>query len=274
MDILSHSGHRPWTVPDRPWVMAQRWHNLLFAHWPIPLETLQPLVPEPLQIDTFRGQAWLGLIPFRLSGIRLRCMPALPIVSSFTEINVRTYVTLGGKPGVLFLSMDASNMPGTAIARPTFRVPYTYADVRISSDQDGYAFQCARRGGGGIPHAIFRGIYRPISLPFHSQPDSLARWLTERYCYYSVTKESAFRCEIAHAPWLLRRAEATIAENTMASALGIELPDSEPLLYYAHRMDAIFWWPSRIRSNEYPELRTRSSGSPVLPGIRRRADPA
>jgi uncharacterized protein YqjF (DUF2071 family) len=274
MDVLSHSDHRPWVLPDRPWVMAQSWHNLLFAHWPVPLETLQSFVPEPLQIDTFRGQAWLGVIPFRLSGIRLRWMPALPFVSSFAEINVRTYVTLGDKPGVLFLSMDAGNMPGTAIARPTFRVPYTYADVGISRHHDSYAFHCARRAAGSRLDANFRAIYRPASRPFRPQPASLDRWLTERYCYYSVTKGRAYRCEIAHAPWLLRHAQATIADNTMASALGIELPDSDPLLNYAHRMDAIFWWPSRVRSTEDYVLRTHASGSPVLPGIRHRAGPA
>src|SRR5258708_38966464 len=107
-------------------------------------------------------------------------MPALPFVSSFAEVNVRTYVTLGGKPGVLFLSMDANNMPGTAIARPTFRVPYTYADVGISRCQDGYAFRSARRGTDSGPAANFRATYRPISPAFHSQPGSLERWLTER----------------------------------------------------------------------------------------------
>ncbi len=273
MDILSHSGHRPWAVPDRPWVMQQKWHNLLFAHWPVSPDMLRPLVPEPLQIDTFHGQAWLGVVPFRLSGIRLRWMPALPFVSSFTEINVRTYVTLGDKPGVLFLSMDANNLPGTAIARPTFRVPYRYADVGISRCQDGYEFHAARRVTGG-PDASFRGTYRPVSLPFDAQPGSLEGWLTERYCYYSVAKERVYRCEIAHAQWRLQRAWAIITENTMAGALGIELPDCEPLLYYAHRMDAIFWWPRRAQSGEYEEGRTRSSGSPALPGTQHRAGPA
>jgi hypothetical protein len=122
--------------------------------------------------------------------------------------------------------------------------------------------------------ALFSAIYRPVSLPFHTQPGSLERWLTERYCYYSVAKKRAYRCEIAHAQWRLQRARAIITENTMASALGIELPDCEPLLYYAHRMDAIFWRPLRAQSAEYEEGRTRSSGSPVLPGTPHRADQA
>jgi uncharacterized protein YqjF (DUF2071 family) len=225
--------------------MAQRWHNLLFAHWPVRPDLLRPLVPPSLDLDLFGGQAWVGIIPFRLTGIRLRGLPPLPLVSSFTEINVRTYVTLGGKPGVYFLSMDAGNTLGTAIARPTFRVPYTHADVAVTRSHDGYEFSCERRQNGRLV-ARFRGCYRPVSCPFRSERCSLEAWLTERYRYYSVTRGRTYRCEIAHRQWPLRRAEAAIEENTMAAALGIDLPDEEAHLLYAHGMETIFWWPERL----------------------------
>jgi uncharacterized protein YqjF (DUF2071 family) len=225
--------------------MAQRWHNLLFAHWPISPDLLRPLVPPPLEIDLFNGQAWLGVIPFRLTGIRLRGLPALPLVSRFNETNLRTYVTLDGKPGVYFLSMDAGNTLGTAIARPTFRVPYTNADVSITRQPGEYDFRSERRQPGPPP-ARFRACYRPVSCVFRSDKCSLEEWLTERYCYYSVSSRAIYRCEIAHRPWPLRRARATIEENTLAAALGIDLPDVAPHLLYAHCMDAIFWWPKRV----------------------------
>jgi len=245
MDIVSHSAHRPWPLPGRPWIMAQRWHNLLFAHWPVERDILRSLVPSPLEIDLFNGQAWVGIIPFRLSGIRLRGLPALPLVSRFNEINVRTYVTLGGKPGVYFLSMDADNVLGTALARPAFRVRYTHAEVDVTPGPNGYEFHCERRQDGH-PVATFRGCYRPVSCSFRSERCSLEEWLTERYCYYSAAQGRIYRCEIAHRPWPLRRAEAAIEENTMAVALGIDLPDKEPHLLYSHRMEAIFWWPQRV----------------------------
>src|SRR5262245_39187164 len=100
--------HRPWKLPTRPWVMAQDWEDLLFAHWPVPVEVLRGLVPGGLELDTFERQAWIGIVPFRMSGVRLRAMPAVPRLSAFPELNVRTYVKAGGKAGVWFFSLDAA----------------------------------------------------------------------------------------------------------------------------------------------------------------------
>src|SRR5438105_9671831 len=98
------------------WCMAQQWHDLLFAHWPVALDGLRPIVPSPLEIDTYHGQAWLGVIAFKLSGIRLRGTPPVPGISAFPEVNLRTYVHLNGKPGVLFLSLHCPNRIAMAIA--------------------------------------------------------------------------------------------------------------------------------------------------------------
>src|SRR5579871_2480588 len=89
--------------------MAMQWHDLLFMHWPVPVDQLRPLIPPALAIETFDGMAWLGLVPFRMSGVRPRFVPALPWLSAFPELNVRTYVTSAGKPGVWFFSLDAAN---------------------------------------------------------------------------------------------------------------------------------------------------------------------
>src|SRR5205823_6175894 len=104
MNPLNYVDHRSWALPAGRWTMTQTWHDLLFAHWPLPPDALRSLVPPELEIDTFDGNAWLGIIPFRLSGVRLRGWPEVPLVANFPEINVRTYVTHGGKPGVFFLS--------------------------------------------------------------------------------------------------------------------------------------------------------------------------
>src|SRR5262245_27389124 len=89
------TAHRPWPLPREPWVMAQSWHDLLFAHWPVPAAVLRPLIPPSLGVDTFDGEAWIGVVPFRMSGVRPRYVPPLPDLSAFPELNVRTYVTDG-----------------------------------------------------------------------------------------------------------------------------------------------------------------------------------
>lgn len=95
--------HRPWALPNLPWTMKQIWSNLLFAHYPIKFEVLRKLVPEALHLDSYNGMCWIGVVPFRMSGIRLRGLPSIPGTDQFPELNVRTYVTLDGKPGVYFL---------------------------------------------------------------------------------------------------------------------------------------------------------------------------
>src|SRR5690606_20213232 len=103
--------HRPWPPPAAPWVMAQRWQDLLFAHWPLPPAVLSALLPPALELDVYSGQGWLGVVPFRMSGVRLRLLPAVPWLSAFPELNVRTYVRLRDrgveKRGVYFFSLDA-----------------------------------------------------------------------------------------------------------------------------------------------------------------------
>lgn len=114
-EALQSVSHRPWPLPSGPWIMAQTWNDLLFAHWPVPPEIIRNLVPSQLPLDLFDGQCWLGIVPFWMSGVRARGLPAIPGLSRFAELNVRTYVTLGEKPGVYFFSLDAANMPAVRL---------------------------------------------------------------------------------------------------------------------------------------------------------------
>jgi uncharacterized protein YqjF (DUF2071 family) len=246
MDLLEQTGHRPWSLPARPWIMRQTWHNLLFAHWPVPASALRRIVPPQLKIDTFGGYAWLGIVAFRLSDIRLRGMPSVPGVTGFPEINVRTYVTYGGKPGVLFLSLDTDHRLVVSLARSWFRLAYHPAQVRLRSVGDVLRFTSRRAPGTARP-AAFSATYRPYSSPYFAASGSLEHWLTERYCYYSVTPAGqVYRCDIHHAPWALQWAEADIDLNTMAGAHGIRLPAGEPFLHYAHQMQALIWPLGRV----------------------------
>ena len=238
---LLHTDHRPWPLPSRPWVMAQVWHDLLFAHWPIPAAEMAALLPPGLTLDTWEGEAWVAVVPFRMSGVRPRLLPSVPWLSAFPELNVRTYVRVGEKPGVYFFSLDAANPLAVALARTLFHLPYFRAEMVCQAEGEAIRY-ASRRTHSGAPSAELRGGYAPIGPVYTAIPGSLEAWLTERYCLYSVDgRGRIYRGEIHHAPWPLQQAEATFERNSLAQAAGIALPDSPPLLHFAHRLDVLAW---------------------------------
>jgi uncharacterized protein YqjF (DUF2071 family) len=235
--LLRVTEHRPWPLPRGPWIMRQTWHDLLFAHWPIPPAVMRPLVPPQLELDTFDGPCWLGIVPFWMSGVRSRALPPLPGLSTFTELNVRTYVTVGGKPGVYFFSLDASSRAAVWGARTFYRLPYFYAEMK-SEERGGSIHYSSHRVSSA---AGFRASYRPISHPRIRDRGSLEDFLTARYCLYTVHRGRVYRCEIHHLPWPLQDAEAEFQLNTMAAAAGISPPDTQPLLHFSRKLDVLIW---------------------------------
>lgn len=228
--------------------MRQTWSTLLFAHWPIPAEAIAPLLPPGLELETWDRSAWLGVVPFRMEGVRLRGLPPIPGTSSFPELNVRTYVTAGGKPGVWFFSLDAASPPAVLAARAAFRLPYYTARMRCDARGDTVTYASRRRNlRQDAACTEFAARYRPVGPAFTPQPGTLEYFLTERYCLYAGGASGRLlRADITHAPWHLRAAEAEITANTMASAAGIALPAAAPLLHYAARQEALAWWPERV----------------------------
>jgi uncharacterized protein YqjF (DUF2071 family) len=226
--------------------MKQQWHDLLFAHWPVPVTVVQRLVPRQLAVDSFDGRAWVGVVPFRMAGVRPRGVPPLPGLSAFPELNVRTYVHTGGKAGVYFFSLDATNRVAVAAARRFFHLPYHRARM-ASRDVGGTIEYRSRRTHRGSAPAEFIGRYRPVSPPRVAERGSIDHWLTERYCLYTTdARGSLRRGEVHHAPWPLQAAEAEIERNTMAAAGGIELPGGPPLLHFARRLDVLIWPLTRV----------------------------
>ena len=247
---LDRTKHRPWPLPGGPWIMAQSWHDLLFAHWPIdpaPMRALmRPYIPAALQIDTFDGQAWIAVVPFRMSGVRLRATPALPWLSAFPELNVRTYVVADRKPGVWFFSLDARNPAAVAIARAWFHLPYFRARMKCE-DRDGRIHYSSERTHHGASPGALRVSYRPAAEIFEAKPGTLEHFLTERYCLYSTNPRGRlYRGEIHHQPWQLQIAEANFQQNSMTEAAAIALPSQKPLLHFARRQDVVVWHPHRI----------------------------
>jgi len=237
--------HRPWPMPAGPWVMAQSWHELLFAHWPVDAAALRSFIPSPLQIDMFDRSAWLAVVPFRMTGVRLRGTPALPWLSAFPELNVRTYVTCDGKPGVWFFSLDAGNAVAVSIARAWFHLPYFRARMRCAN-QDGWNHYDSERTHRKASSALLKCRYRAIGEVFSPQSGTLEYFLTERYCLYTTDGSGRIiRGEIHHQPWSLQRAETELAQNSMAESLGIALT-SRPLLHFARRQDVLVWAPQPL----------------------------
>ena len=233
--------HRPYPPPSSPWVMAQSWRDLLFAHWPIPVEMMRRAVPEVLPLDAFDGQAWVGVVPFRMSGVRPRLFPSVPWLSAFPELNVRTYVTLGGKPGVFFFSLEAANPVAVEIARRLFHLPYFNARMSLR-EADGWIHYTSSRTHRGAQSAEFVGRYRPTAEVFQAKPGTLEHWLTERYSLYTLDgRGRVMRAEIHHAPWPLQKAEAEIEANTMTRPPSLPLPSAPPLLHFVRRLDVVVW---------------------------------
>jgi uncharacterized protein YqjF (DUF2071 family) len=159
-------------------------------------------------------------------------------------MNLRTYVRVGNRPGIFFFSLDAANRAAVILARISYRLPYFPARMSIQPDGDRIRYQSERK----IGNARFAGSYAPVGDLFTPERGTLEYFLTERYALYTVTNGGrALVGEIHHAPWLLRRAEAEIEENTVASAAGIRLPGSRPILHFSLRQDTIIWPPRRLR---------------------------
>ena len=227
--------------------MSQRWNDLLFAHWPIPAHALAKIVPEGLQIDTFMGSAWLGVVPFWMDRLKFRGMPQVPGARTFPELNLRTYVRdpRTGTPGVFFLSLDAGNLPAVLVARTFYNLPYYWAEMRIQQRNEREFDYYSRRRFTSKP-VVFQARYRglgPTRKTAESRPGSLEYFLTERYCLFTRgSGGQVVRANVYHVPWPLEEAEADIQQNDLAAAIGIQLPDQPPVLHYSRRL-AVYVWP-------------------------------
>ena len=234
----------------RPWVMHQRWTSVMFAHWPVHPDVLRPLLPAALVVDTFDGDAWVGVIPFRMSNVRPRAIPPLPWVSAFLELNVRTYVRYGDRAGVWFFSLDASNPLAVRAARAGVHLPYYDARMRMDVVADGSVHyrsdRTLPRGRPDAPPASFDATYRPEGSVRPAAPGTLEHFLVERYVLFSSGPRGLLDVKIAHSPWPLQRAVARIDRNTMAEAAGITLSGSPRHVHFASRVDVRTWLPRLV----------------------------
>jgi uncharacterized protein YqjF (DUF2071 family) len=220
--------------------MAQTWRRLLFAHWRVDPERLRAVVPPQLPLDVIDGSAWLAVTPFQVDGFRVRFTPPLPGVHCFPEVNVRTYVTIDGRPGIFFFSLDADSRLAVASARRLYRLPYFRCRAELTHGEDGSRWTSERVSREG-PEAQLRVAYRATAAPTEPRAGTLEHSLSERYCLYTLDGSGrVLRGDIHHPPWRLAPAEAEIERNTMGREIGLDL-DGPPLLHVAAPQHVVFW---------------------------------
>ena len=240
-ELLAQTEHRPYPPPDAPFLMTMSWHDLLVAHWPVRAEDLRRVVPATLELELWQGEGWIGVVPFYMTQVGLPTLNRLPWVSAFSELNVRTYVRRGGKPGVYFFSLDAACWPAVLGARATFHLPYFWARIARSAEGSGIRYESTRLIG---PRARLRARYGPSGEPSPAPAGSFDDWLTARYCLYATDAAGRVRRgEIHHLPWPLQAAEAELEPRELVSWTGLRLRDTAPVLHFARRLDVVAWAP-------------------------------
>jgi len=225
--ILEKVAHRPWPLPVRPWLLAQTLEQVLLAHWRVEPDALEPLLPNGTEPDVHDGSGWLSIVALRVAGVRLRGTLPAPFVSSFHQLNVRTYATSGGKPGIVFLGLDASSALAAEVARRVYGLPFHRARIDAAPGR----FESARVGAEGV---AFSAVYRPHGPSHRARPGSLEEFLVERYRLFT---SDGRRADIHHLPWPLRGAEGAV-ELATVSPVPLE---GEPILQYADRIDVLIW---------------------------------
>jgi uncharacterized protein YqjF (DUF2071 family) len=241
---LRTTGHRPFPLPERPWFGGQTWEHLAFAHWAVDPERLAQLIPPGLELDVRDGQAWIAVTPFLLTGLRPRFLPAVPGLSRFLETNVRTYVRRGGRGGIYFFSLDATNPLAVQGARRLNDLPYRRAQGRMRRSGRSIRY-VIRRSDARFPPAWLAARYAAHGRADTAQPGSLEEFLVERYCLFAVREAGEIvRTDIHHAPW---RVHSAVGELQQRDLIPPELGPlaGPPLLHVARRQDVLVWRPVR-----------------------------
>lgn len=244
------------TREPRAWpVMRQSWRNLLFLHWPLPPEVLRPLVPPHLELDLFDGTAYVGLVPFLMTGVRPVGLPPVRGLSRFPETNVRTYVHHRGRdPGVWFFSLDAANPVAVALARRLYHLPYyrarMFLEPECGASPDGSSgpilYAGTRRHPGWNGSASYLVRAQPTGAVAPARPGTLEHFLVERYILYAVANDRLYQGRVHHQPYPLQPAKLLALDESLVAAAGIRRPDTLPLILFASGVDVKVYVIRRI----------------------------
>jgi uncharacterized protein YqjF (DUF2071 family) len=208
--------------------MRQDWQAVTFAHWRFDPVAVDQLLPSGLRTEPFGGSAWVGVVAFRMADTR---PPGVPWLSTFPELNVRTYV-LGpdGLPGLWFFSLDAARLAVVAAGRAGYGLPYCWSRMRVDVAGGRVAYRSRRRWPGPRGAACRLAVDVGAPLP---EPDELARWLTERYRVYTRVAGRWGTVAASHPPWALATASLVEQEESVLTGAGLPRPAEPPLLHHS-----------------------------------------
>jgi uncharacterized protein len=268
-EIKVRTSQRPRPLPTGRWAMTQRWSDLLFAHWRVPVASIGPLLPDGVQIDTYQGSAWIGAIPFWIDRFNFRGVPPMPGTRQFPELHLRTYVRdqHTGTPGIFNFSLDMGNLLAMAAVRFIFRMPCCWAEMRQSQRTE-REFTFYSRRLLSSQEVIFSARYRglgPTRRLAEIRGGSLEYFLTERYCLFARNRSGvAVRANIHTVGSPLEDAQAEIDRNDLPASCGISIPAQEPVLHYSRRL-AVYVWP--VELIEPARRRRERIPAPAVPSI-------
>ena len=246
-ELMQVVDHRPFPLPNGRPMMFQGWDSLLFAHWRCPHEAVRALVPPQLELDTSDSAAWVTLVPFKMRDVHVLGTTTLGRLSTFPELNLRTYVRYQGVPGVYFLSLDTTSLGLMLAARMMVGLPYFMANMAMRCGNAATRVRSDRRQTGGCP-AWLIAEYKPADGAAQPPPGALEHFLVERYRLYSVRKSGeVVALDVHHRPWLIAPAEARFKENTMLSAATLHHAREPDLLHYSARQDVLLWSPASLQ---------------------------
>jgi len=258
--LLYAVAHRPWLPPYGPWALSYNWNDALFVHYALPPEVVRPLLPAPLSLDVFGGSAWVSAVALRVNRLRWNGTPAIPFVSSFPLLALRTYVTLGDRPGIYCFSFDVASLSAIWFARLFLHLPYWHARMRMvgsaptrgegpqGAGEEEYEFSSRRlrgpRAGQQMPG--FRAVYSALGEPFTPRSGTLERFLLDRYCYYSSHRGRIYRCHSHHLPCSVQGARALVENRGIAEAAGLALPERPTAAHYGQSLRLLIWAAERV----------------------------
>src|SRR5262245_21057703 len=223
----------------------QNWRDLLFLHWPVPLDALRPLVPRGLEIDSFAGESYVSLIPFDIVESRPEGAPRA-MATRFLETNVRTYVrSADGEPGVYFFSLEASSLLAATAARLLFGLPYFHAAMRMRREGSEVEYASHRRGEDDATVEVAWSIGDPVGIAADGTRD---HFLIERYCLYVARRRGLYRGLVCHRPYPLRRVTVNRLRETLRSAAALPAPSTPPVAHYSPGVDVEIFWLERVAS--------------------------
>lgn len=233
---------QPFTLPFRP-AIKMRWEHLLFIHWAVDPEEVQPLLPPGLDVDTFEGKAYIALVPFTMRRVLPARFPTIPTLFDFNEMNVRTYARCGKEPGVWFFSLDAANPLAVAVARARWKLSYFFSRMKIVQETSQRFTYTSYRLFPAPKPAIAELSYEISGEPELTKSGTLEHFLVERYTLFSEKNRHLYKGQVAHEPYRVQPARLLTLKQNVVEAAGIENPACEPIVFYAPGFEV---WASSV----------------------------